>query len=59
MEQMQPADDSVLFAFGVIINAIEHAIDVVNKQYEPATPKPEELEKVNRNWEKIQQWAKG
>ena len=53
--QMQPL---FFVAFEMIMNDIDHAIDAVNKHYEPAEPDPEEVAKLNRNVAKIQQWAK-
>ena len=61
LEQMAlgPVPASVLFASNVIMNAIDHAIAMTHKHYEPAAPDPEEVAKLNRNVAKIQQWAKG
>ena len=57
--QMQPTQHLFFVAFEMIINDIDHAIDAINKHYEPAEPDPEEVAKLNRNVAKIQQWAKG
>lgn len=49
----------VSFALNVMMDLIDHVIDMTHKHYEPAAPDPEEVAKLNRNVAKIQQWAKG
>lgn len=61
LEQMAlgPVPAPLLLASNVIMDVVDHLIDMTHKHYEPTAPDSEEVAKLNRNVAKIQQWAKG